>query len=70
MLSWIQSHTRIYFSIIIKNDNTKEKKKRCQLGRPRMKKWREEIVILGYVQFEVLWDILVETSSRNCKIQM
>ena len=23
MLSWIQSHTRIYFSIIIKNDNTK-----------------------------------------------
>lgn len=32
-----------------------KKKKRCHLGRPRMKKWREKIVIWGYVQFGISW---------------
>lgn len=59
MLSCIQSHTTIYFSIIIKNENTKEKKKMSP-GKTQDEEMERKNSHLGLCS---VWDILEEGIS-------
>lgn len=68
-LAWLGEQTVVFFppwkNFVFFHGERVHFKKRNQLGEPKMGEWREENFIFGCVQFEVLWDMLVETSSKN-----